>query len=72
MESLDLFPIIWKEKYQFNFQSLGSKVYELIEESDTKSDLEYGGISTVGLNLYEGKRPHTWKEYFRLYGLVET
>lgn len=63
MESLDLFPIIWKEKYQFDFQSLGSKVYELIEESDTKSDLEYGGISTVGLNLYEGKRPHTWKEF---------
>lgn len=63
MKSLDLFPIIFKDTYEFNWKSLSNKVYDLIQESDPISELESGGITTVGLNLYEDKRPHLWEEF---------
>jgi uncharacterized protein (TIGR02466 family) len=63
MKSLDLFPIIWKDNYTFDWNKLESKVMNLINESDTSSLLEVGGKTTVGLNYFEDKRPHKWEEF---------
>lgn len=63
MNSLDLFPIVWKDHYDFDWENIKEKVYSLIDESDTHSSLESGGITTVGLNLYPEKRPHLWEEF---------
>lgn len=63
MNALNLFPIIWKDTFQFDWQVIEPKVTQLFSEVDSFASLEVGGKTTVGLNLYPDKRPHTWEEF---------
>jgi len=62
MKTVDLFPIIWKDQYEFNLDTLEPKITKLFSEVSYNSSLEEGGKSTVSLNIFPDKRPHEWKE----------
>lgn len=71
MKNLDLFPIIFKDTYDFNWHQIKPKVMSLIDESDYSATLEIGGKTTVGLNYYPDKRPHNWKEFSNFVEWIE-
>lgn len=63
MKSLDVFPIVFKDHYQFDWETISPRVLSLFDEVDEYAALEVNGKTTVGLNIYEDKRPHLWPEF---------
>jgi uncharacterized protein (TIGR02466 family) len=62
-EAVNLFsPLIWKFKYQFQWDQIEDRVRQLISSVEENSKLEKGdAISTV--SLPENLQPHTWLEF---------
>lgn len=61
-EPVNLFPpLVWKFRYEFNWQALESRIHDLFSLVDQNSSLEQGdAVSTV--TLPEHLQPHMWLE----------
>jgi len=64
MKNVDLFPIVFKDTYNFDWDNISPRVMNLISEAEDESYSKVNGKTTVALNHFFDKRPHAWPEFF--------